>query len=108
MALHTAGGAPLKRVGQLTKPFGAGESALKWWPVSVPLRAMRPTDEPPQSPDPWPQAARLLPPQLEGAGRDTLLADRDVVAYCERRGLRVSEELRTFLRERLGPISSAP
>lgn len=108
MALHTAGGAPLDRVGQLTKPAGAAKSALKWWPVSAPPAAMRPTDEPPQSPDPWPQGASPLPPQLEGAGRDTLLAYRDVVAYCERRGLRVSEELKTFLRERLGPISSAP
>jgi hypothetical protein len=59
---------------------------------------MSPTDEPP---NPSPE----LPRQLEGAGPETLLAYRDVVAYCERRGLTVSEALKAFLQERLGPLN---
>ena len=54
------------------------------------------TDEPPStSPD--------LPQGLECAGPETLLAYRDVVQYCERRGLSISAELKAFLRERLEP-----
>jgi hypothetical protein len=40
---------------------------------------------------------------LDRATHDTVLATRDVEAYCERRGLAVSDALTAFLRERLSP-----
>ena len=54
-----------------------------------------------ETPNPSPE----LPQPLEAPLADTLLVDRNVAAYCERRGLQVSEALRAFLRGRLGPLS---
>jgi hypothetical protein len=44
-----------------------------------------------------------LPRDLDRATHDTVLATRDVEAYCQRRGLAVSDALTAFLRERLSP-----
>ena len=67
-------------------------------PFGIPSAAMSPTDE---TPNPSPE----LPERLESTGADTLIAGLDVAAYCERRGLAVSEALKGFLRKRLGPIN---
>jgi len=65
-------------------------------PFGLPTAAMSPTDE---TPYPSPE----LPKRLEGATADTLIGDLDVAAYCARRGLHASEDLKAFLRKRLGP-----
>ena len=65
-------------------------------PFGIPSAAMSPTDE---TPNPSPE----LPERLESTGADTLIAGLDVAAYCERRGLALSDALKNFLRKRLRP-----
>ena len=83
------------RVDQLTEATVSGPRRVKWCPHGRPAAPMSLQDEQPPLP--------RLPRDLDRAGHDTVLATRDVEAYCERRGLAVSDALTAFLRERLSP-----